>query len=251
MSDRFGPVASTYAQLRPTYPDAFWDAYVSRLGRSPLVWDCGCGTGQAARALAARGVEVIATDVSAGQLAAAAPHRQIRYRQAAAESSGLEAGSVDGVLVAQAVHWFAIEAFNAEVRRVARPGALIAWIGYLPCRLSGAGTGPLQQPLDRFHSITLAPWWPAERRWVEQGYAGLPFPGSEWPFPQDLVIERRWDLNQLLGYLSTWSAVQGARACQADPLPALRQELEPLWPQGGGAALRIRWPFMGRWGQLP
>ena len=250
MNDRFGPVAADYARQRPTYPEAFWDAYVARLGSAARVWDCGCGSGQAALALATRGVRVIATDASAAQLAAATPNPQISYRQAPAEASGLPSASVDGVVVAAAVHWFAGEAFNAEVGRVCKPGAVMAWIGYLPFLLTGVATPMLQAEIDQFYGITLEPWWPPERRWVDQCYAGLPFPGQEWAFPQDLWIERHWNLVQLLGYLGTWSAVQAARAAGDDPLPALRSTLLPLWPEGGRAALGVRWPFMGRWGRI-
>jgi len=250
MNDRFGPMAAEYARHRPNYPEAFWDAYVARLEPRAVVWDCGCGSGQAALALARRGVRVIATDASAAQLDAAESHPLISYRQAPAEASGLAEGSVDGVLVAAAVHWFAGPAFNAEVRRVGKPGAVMAWIGYLPFQLAGDGTQALQAVLDHCYGTTLEPWWPPERRWVDQGYAGLPFPGQEWPFPKNLWIERHWDLSQLMGYVGTWSAVQAARATGVDPLPALRSALLPLWPQGGATALHVRWSFMGRWGQL-
>ncbi|NDC34017.1 MAG: class I SAM-dependent methyltransferase [Synechococcaceae bacterium WB9_2_112] len=256
-ADLFGTVAAAYGRHRPTYPEAFFDAFVARLqpapDQAPQVWDCGCGSGQASLALATRSVRVIATDASAAQLAEADTHPLIRYVLAPAGASGLDAASVDGVLVAAAVHWFAGEAFNAEVRRVCRPGAVMAWIGYLPFQLGAGGPGsamPLQRALDRFYGETLAPWWPPQRRWVDQSYAGLVFPGQEWPFPTDLWIERHWDLQQLLGYLGTWSAVQVARQSGHDPLPELSATLTGLWPQAGTQALTVRWPFMGRWGAV-
>ncbi len=241
----FGAVAAAYARHRLTYPPAFFEALLQRLPADPLVWDCGCGSGQASLDLAERGARVIATDASAAQLAAAKVHPRIRYVQAPAETSGLASASVDGVLVAAAVHWFAGDAFNAEVRRVSRPGAVLAWIGYLPLLLPA---GPLQRAIDRFHHHTLAPWWPAERRWVEQSYAGLPFPGKEWAFPRDLWIERHWTLAELLAHIGTWSAVQRCREAGSDPLPALAADLNQHWPEQGAADLLVRWPFMGRWG---
>ena len=247
----FGAVAADYARHRPTYPEAFFDAFCARLkpaaGDTAMVWDCGCGSGQASRALARRGLRVIATDASAEQLTAATSHPLIDYRQASAQASGLGDASVDGVMVAAAVHWFAGEAFNAEVRRVCRPGAVMAWIGYLPLQLPAA---PLQQCLDRFYTVTLDSWWPPERRWVDRSYAGLPFPGVEWPFVEDLWIERHWDLPQLLGYIGTWSAVQAAHQAGHDLLAPLAAELERLWPGSGATPLALRWPFMGRWGEV-
>ena len=245
VSNWFGAVAAAYARHRITYPAGFYDAFLARLPTNPLVWDCGCGSGQASVDLADAGARVIATDASDAQLAAASPHPRIRYQQADATASGLADASLDGVLVAAAVHWFAGEPFNAEVRRVCKPGAVMAWIGYLPLQLPEAR---LQTPLDAFHQGTLAAWWPAERHWVEQSYAGLTFPGEEWPFPTGLWIERHWTLSELIAHIGTWSAVQRSREAGIDPLPALQAELAALWPDTGRASLTQRWPFMGRWG---
>lgn len=129
----FSQVADRYASHRPTYPQGFFSDLAARCADRALAWDCGCGNGQASLALADHFAQVIATDASAQQIQQARPHRRVSYRTASATASGLEDGSVDAILVAQAVHWFAGEAFNTEVRRVAKPQALMAWIGYLPC----------------------------------------------------------------------------------------------------------------------
>ncbi len=241
----FGAVAGNYARYRLTYPAAFFERFAASCPERERVWDCGCGNGQASLALAEHFAAVIATDASPEQLAASFPQPRVSYRCAPAQASGLEECSVDGVLVAAAVHWFAGEAFNAEVQRVARPGAVMAWIGYLPVRLPAE---PLQRWFDRFYARDLAPWWPQERRWVDASYAGLAFPGREWPFPVDLLIERHWDLATFLGHLGTWSAVQRAREQGWDPVPAAAAELCQIWPGGGTEPLPLAWPFMGRWG---
>ena len=243
----FGAVSRAYASHRPTYPAAFFAAFAAHCPGQDSVWDCGCGSGQASLALAEQFQQVWASDASAEQLQQAPAHPRIHYRQAPASASGLAPASVDGVLVAAAVHWFAGEAFNAEVRRVARDGAAMAWIGYLPLQLAAA---ELQACLDQFYGITLEPWWPAERQWVDQRYAGLPFPGEEWPFPDQLWIERHWNLSDLLGYLGTWSAVERARQQGLDPLTPLGADLLALWPDQGRQRLLVRWPFMGRWGRI-
>lgn len=252
-SEVFGAVASAYARHRLTYPPAFFDALAARLPPGAPVWDCACGTGQASVDLARRGLRVIATDASPSQLAEARLHPGVRYRQAPAEASGLEPGSVAAVLVAAAVHWFDVEAFNAEVRRVTRPGGLVAWIGYLPLSLAPAEAphGAVLEALERFRTVRLAPWWAPACSWVESGYRGLPFPVEEEPFPRDLWIERHWNLAALLAHLGTTSAVQRCRKAGDDPLPALAAELAGLWPADGARPLHFRWPFMGRWGRLP
>jgi len=49
---------------------------------------------------------VIATDASEKQIANAEPHERVEYRVAPAETSRIESGTVDLIMVAQALHWF-------------------------------------------------------------------------------------------------------------------------------------------------
>jgi hypothetical protein len=146
------------------------------------------------------------------------------------------------------VHWFAGEAFNAELRRVAKPGAVLAWIGYTAPQLPIA---ILQELLDHLYATTLKPWWAPERAWVDRHYRGLPFPAEEWPFPTDLTIQRQWDMDDFLRYLSTWSAVATAQRNGADVLSPFQEQLLNVWPEHGQRALIIHWPLMGRWGSMP
>jgi len=169
----FASVAREYASFRPGYPPELF-AWLARAAPARgAVWDCGCGSGQASVALAEHFSQVFATDVSAEQIAAARAHPRVRYSVAAAESSGLESRSVDLVTVAQALHWFDVEAFYIEARRVARRDALLAVWNYPRPEF----TDPA---LDRifldFYSNVVGPYWPAERRHIEANYTTLPFP---------------------------------------------------------------------------
>ncbi|MEO0317607.1 MAG: hypothetical protein RL404_1284, partial [Pseudomonadota bacterium] len=106
-NDHFGKVAGRYADFRPTYPPELFDWLGEQCGARDLVWDCGCGNGQASVALAARFDRVQATDASAGQIAHAMPDARVRYAVAPAAASGLPDACADLVTVAQALHWFA------------------------------------------------------------------------------------------------------------------------------------------------
>jgi hypothetical protein len=100
--------------------------------------------------------------------------------------------------------------------------------------------------VDRFYDGVLGPYWPPERRYVELGYRTLPFPWREDPVPS-FSLESDWDIDQVMGYLATWSAVQRYKdANGADPLPAVREELAPLW---GGALRRLTWAIHLRLGR--
>jgi hypothetical protein len=46
-STLFGAMAAAYARHRLTYTSALFDLLLQRLPASPLLWDCGCGSGPA------------------------------------------------------------------------------------------------------------------------------------------------------------------------------------------------------------
>ena len=110
---------------------------------------------------------VFATDSAAEQIAAAKAHPRVSYSVAPAEHSGLAAASVDLVTVAQALHWFDVEAFYAEARRVARPGALLAVWNYPRPQFVDA---ELDRRFAEFYRRHGGPYWPPERQHVEHNY---------------------------------------------------------------------------------
>jgi SAM-dependent methyltransferase len=166
-------------------PPAVLSARTLRLARRAvpardLAWDCATGNGQAALALAEHFRQVHATDLSAEQLAQATPHPRIDYRQAPAEASGLADRSCDLVTVAQALHWFCNERFFAEVRRVLKPGGLFAAWTYTLLH----GDPALTEIVRDYSTNTVGAYWPPERRWVDLGYRGMPFPCADIEVPE-------------------------------------------------------------------
>ena len=244
--DRFGDAAAGYAAYRPRYPASLFDAVTALAPGGRMVWDCGTGSGQAALELAARFDRVAATDASARQIASAMPHPRVTYHVARAQASGLPAGSADLVTVAQALHWFPLEAFYAEVRRVLRPGGALAIWTYGRPRIDPA----IDRVMGAFYDHTVGPWWPAERRMVDDAYAGISFPFAEQPLPPQ-EIRHRWTLEHLLEYVRTWSAVIRFRAAEDhDPVTGLEQALRPIWG-AAGATRQVVWPLVLRAGTAP
>lgn len=244
--DHFSPVAAAYAQFRPRYPGALFDWASAQCARRDRAWDCACGSGQATLALAERFEHVIATDASAAQIDAAPPHPRISWRVAPAERSGIEPASVDLVVVAQALHWFDVEAFYAEARRVARRGAmLVAWC-YGLMRFDDPA---LDAAIRRFYDVELGEHWPAGRRHVDAAYRTLEFPAPEIPAP-DFAMHARWSLQQLLGMLESWSAVARYRtARRVDPVSAFARSLASLWGEPDRERA-VRWPLTVRVARL-
>lgn len=237
--DHFSRVATDYSTFRPHYPASLFEALAAVVPNRDCVWDCAAGTGQASVPLAERFVQVVATDASALQLARATPHPRVHYAAATASSVPLRAGSVSLVTVAQALHWFDVDAFYREVRRVLVPGGVLAVWSYGLVRVEG--NAAVERLIDEFSERTLGAWWPAERQHVHAGYATLAFPFSRIALPA-FDMAATWHLEHLLGYLGTWSSVSAKRRAEGtDPLEEFGRALRAAW--GDAPTLVLRWPL--------
>jgi SAM-dependent methyltransferase len=164
---------------------------------------------------------------------------------APAEASGLPQQSVDLVTAAQAVHWFDRARFWGEARRVLRPSGLIAVWTYRLFDISP----PIDAIVLRFYNDVVGPYWPPERRLTEERYQTIEFPFAEIAAPK-FVIEQQVTLDDVAGYIRTWSATRGfVKHHRRDPVDDLVAELGPVWgpPQQSRLA---RWPVAMRVGRI-
>lgn len=231
-ADHFSAVAKRYASYRPHYPPELAAALAARCERKALALDVGCGNGQLSVDLAEHFACVIATDPSQAQLDQAKARANIEYRCELAEASSLADASADLVVAAQAAHWFDWPRYVAEVARVARSGALVALVSYGPVEVDAA--------VDRYYA-DVRPYWPPERRHVDNGYRDLAWPWPAVDAPAIAMVET-WTREELLGYVATWSATSAlVKAGGGARYEALRAELEQTWP--GGDRRSVRWPL--------
>lgn len=237
-SDHFSAQSKAYAAFRPTYPKDLVE-YLAQVSPSRhLAWDCATGSGQAAVLLADIFERVHATDASEKQIASAEPHARVDYDVAPADRSGLPDASCDLVTVAQAAHWFDLPAFYAEVRRVLKPGGVLA----LWCYVGLETDSPLIDDLiHEFQYGRVESYWPPGRELVEARYETLPFPFRRIAAPP-FTMSAEWTRNGLLGYISSWSAVVRCREQEGvDPMMELATELVELWPDADEVR-EVRWP---------
>lgn len=181
---------ANYDRARPSYPDALFDDLWGYLdpgvrGR-PEVVEMGPGTGQATRALLARGADVTAVEL--GENLAVFLARQfadeprLRVVNAAFEDAPLPEAAFDLVFAATAYHWVAQEA------RMTRPHALLRERGVLAV----VDTVQVRDDADRGYfersQHIYARYWPDQAT-----FRPAPEPTFEPPLAAEMTESGRFD----------------------------------------------------------
>lgn len=244
MKDNFSTQADIYAKYRPGYPAALFEFILENVRERNTAWDCGTGNGQTAKILAKHFKQVYATDISEQQLSKAVTAPNIIYSIQPAEKTRFADNSFDLITVSQALHWFKLDLFYKEVGRLGRPGSWIAaWMYNLP-RITPVIDEIIGQ---QFYKEKIGTYWDPERKFVDEQYATIPFPFQEINCPI-LSMDLYWTLEDLMGYISSWSAVQKyIRAEGYSPLDELKIKLAPHWTN---EATLITFPIYIRMGQV-
>ena len=225
MKDLFSIQSAEYAKYRPTYPNELFNYLRQISSEKDFAWDCGTGNGQAALELAKVFKNVIATDLSQNQIANAQKAQNIEYRIGSAEDSGLATHSINLITVAQAIHWFKHEAFFAVVKRILRPGGVLAFWCYQLAEVDKI----IDKSVFTLYEGVLGPYWEKERKHVDDGYKNVVVPFEEIITPS-FCIRTSWSLEQYIGYLSTWSALQACiQKNNSNPLKDFYPELKESW----------------------
>lgn len=240
MKDNFSKQAGLYSKYRPDYPPDLFEFVLGHVSRKEAAWDCATGNGQTAKALSPFFDQVFATDISQQQLDHAMQGDNIHYSLQPAEKTGFAANQFDLITVSQALHWFHFENFYREVRRVIRPGGVFAAWSYSLFSISPAG----DKIIHHFYTDIIGSFWDVERKLVDEHYTTIPFPFHEINAPA-FTMEYWWTIDQVRGYLDTWSAVQKFIAFQGfNPVDDLMVRLAPEI----GPGTRVTFPLHMRIG---
>ncbi len=243
--DHFSSKSENYARYRPAYPKELFGFLAGLSPAHEHAWDCATGNGQAARGLAEFFSQVSATDASGQQLANAMHVERVTFSKALAEDSGLASNSVDLITVAQALHWFDLERFYTEARRVLKKDGIIAAWTY---ELARIGETP-DAIVKRYYEEITGPFWPPERVLVDAGYSTMAFP-FEIIAPPKFELRIQWSVDDMLGYLGTWSGTKNYMTENGtDPRGLIAGDLRMAW--GPDRVREVRWPLVLRVGRHP
>jgi hypothetical protein len=221
--DLFSAHSDIYAKYRPLYPSELYDFILDKIIKKEAALDCGTGNGQAASVLAIHFKEVHATDISEKQIANAIQKPNLQYHICRAEETPFAENQFDLIVSATAVHWFQFDKFFKEMKRIGKNNSLFACWGYKVFRTNEP---QLNKLIDEFYSQKIHSYWDAERRHVDEEYKNIPFPFKEMKNP-GFATRLHWNLDELEGYLNTWSAVQHyIRLQNLNPVTHLMSEIK-------------------------
>ena len=236
--DHFSVNSEKYSKYRPGYPAVLFNFLSSITPEHNLAWDCATGSGQAAHGLVEYFHKVIATDASERQIKNATPHEKILYKVEPAHKTKFRTESIDLITVAQALHWFEFDPFYKEAERVLKQNGIIAVWTYSLLNI----TPEIDAVIKYFYFNVVGEFWSPERKFVENSYENIPFPFLKLPSPS-FHMSAKWTIKQLIGYLTTWSAVkQYIENKGRNPLESIEEKLNKLWDSRFGV-MEIHWPL--------
>ena len=242
MKDNFSKGSREYSKYRPYYPAEVYEFIITKLKDFDYAWDCGTGNGQVASELSTFFTKIEATDISLNQIKYAIQKPNINYSVQPAEKVSFRTNQFDLIISAQAAHWFDFENFYKEVKRCLKPEGLIVLLGYGLLSIN-AKTNPI---IEHFYKDIIGAYWDEERKYLDQNYHTIPFPFKEINTP-DFVQKYEWDIEHLLGYLRTWSAVKHfQKENNQDPVCLIEAELKKAF----GKKNKVTFPILMRMGRI-
>lgn len=235
-----------YLKSRPAYPETLFNYLASACSNHHLAWDCATGNGQFAAGLSPCFENIYATDIHPDPLKHAIQKPNISYHAVSAEDVSLPENSVDLITAAQAIHWFNQAEFYETVRRVAKPGAIIAVIGFREAEVSSE----IDALQDYLFQDILGNFWTGGKALFDGKFSGLEFPFDVIETPS-FQIELQWNVHQLLQLWNSYSASQKYQDKYGElPTAIIHHELLNVWGRDKEEVKSVRFPLLMRVGNI-
>ncbi|XP_065286253.1 putative methyltransferase DDB_G0268948 isoform X2 [Dermacentor albipictus] len=208
--------ANIYAKFRPTAPQAFVEEIMKfvkvHVSDFNLAVDAGCGPGISTTALAPYFKKVHGYDTSEAQIAEAKAlnkFENVYFCVSPAEKIPEKNESVQLITVMQAVHWFNLDAFYKEVKRVLVPHGVLELGGYLIPK-------PVSKDQKRMDSIiqneiymgAMKKYWEPVRHIVDSMYRDIPPAFEDHVRIEGIEECKVRTVADYVNYTKTWSAYQ-------------------------------------------
>ncbi|MGY3448195.1 class I SAM-dependent methyltransferase [Bradyrhizobium sp. USDA 4353] len=140
----FDQVANAYRTSRPGYPEALIDDVISFANLEPTdaALEIGCGTGQATKSFAKRGLQIVAIDPGPAMIRSArealASFANVKLAEATFEAWPVDSSRFALIFAAQAWHWVSPEVRFVKAAQLLSTNGTLAVFGHVPVGLPHA-----------------------------------------------------------------------------------------------------------------
>ncbi|RDD41850.1 putative methyltransferase [Trichoplax sp. H2] len=253
-------ISQNYDQFRPSYPTSLIQRVMDYLSQGAsqqdkfdLAIDVGCGSGISTKQYAPYFNRVIGTDHSATQLDQARQenqHPNVTFQVSAAETLPFEDNTVDLVVCAQAIHWFNMDQFFAEVNRVLKPntGCVALYAYSIPVIMNCDEAQQLNHHI--YFDLFDVPEYKSAHYFTKCCYKNI-----EWPFSQtirdnSIIVDSPLDVEAYVNLLHTYS--DNVNVDLPYPDPELKIRLAKMLKESTGAEiLQHRYTYYYMLGRKP
>jgi len=243
-------MAEYYVKYRPTYNTKLFETIVEfyerdkgQLCNFDLAVDVGCGPGQSTLPLAKYFNHVIGVDISTEMLAHAPKDvDRVEFKLGVGEDLHfLQDESVDLITAGAAFHWLDHGKFNNEVKRVLKPGGVLAVYCYrFPTIEKDAGNEALLE-----YQKKLSQCWMLDTYKMEELYGRLPHPFACETRKYDGVdMTREVTVTEFVGLLLSfhdWWLYKKDNP-HADDIQKLQARLEEIFYEEN-SVMKLTYPF--------
>lgn len=190
-----------YKSARPLYPNEIYELISKHCKNRESAWDCACGSGQVSKSLVDYFKRVSASDLNINQIENSYRHPNINYTVQDSEKTNFKDLSFDLVCVAQAMHWFNIDIYFKEVKRVLKKRGIFACWGYSFFKIEPN----IDKVVKEIILDPIKPYWSENNKILWNNYSDIAFPFKKIETPK-IEMKESWSKFELIEYIKTWSA---------------------------------------------